>query len=337
MQHLFSYIILVFIFFVLKFFFKNLNSKFYEKHQKLAGKESIPLFGGIIIFLYYSYEISFEDLNFVISSFLILLLGFFSDNNSLQSPKLRLFLQTIILTSFIYFSDLQINDLRNDLFNNLLSNYYFSIFFTTFCLLVLMNGSNFIDGLDGLNLGYFFLIITVIFFIEKFNIIIIDKNQIIVIFYLISFLLFMNIKNFLYLGDSGSYLVGFIFGVLLIELNNYNYFLSPYYVALLLWYPAFENLFSIIRKRVVKKDPLRPDNFHFHQLLFSFLKKNQNRIIKKFSNIISSFLIIFYNLCVFIVGSSFLNHTKILLFLLLFNVINYLIFYFILKKNFFQK
>ena len=337
MQHLFSYTILVFIFFVLKIFLKNLKSKFYEKHQKFAGKESIPLFGGIIIFLYYLYEISFEDLNFLITSFLILLLGFFSDNNLLQSPKLRLFLQTIILTLFIYFSDLQINDLRNDFLNSLLLNYYFGIFFTTFCLLVLMNGSNFIDGLDGLNLGYFFLIITVIFFVEKFNTIIIDKNQIIVIFYLISFLLFMNIKNFLYLGDSGSYLVGFIFGILLIELNNNNYFLSPYFVALLLWYPAFENLFSIIRKRVVKKDPLKPDNSHFHQLLFSFLKKNQNKIIKKFSNSISSFLIILYNLCVFTVGLNFLNHTKILLILLLLNVINYLFFYFILKKSFSQK
>ena len=337
MQHLFSYTILVFIFFVLKIFLKNLKSKFYEKHQKFAGKESIPLFGGIIIFLYYLYEISFEDLNFLITSFLILLLGFFSDNNLLQSPKLRLFLQTIILTLFIYFSDLQINDLRNDFLNSLLLNYYFGIFFTTFCLLVLMNGSNFIDGLDGLNLGYFFLIIIIIFFVEKFNTIIIDKNQIIVIFYLISFLLFMNIKNFLYLGDSGSYLVGFIFGILLIELNNNNYFLSPYFVALLLWYPAFENLFSIIRKRVVKKDPLKPDNSHFHQLLFSFLKKNQNKIIKKFSNIISSFLIILYNLCIFTVGLNFLNHTKILLILLLLNVINYLFFYFILKKSFSQK
>ena len=95
MQYLFSYTILVFIFFVLKIFLKDLKSKFYEKHQKLAGKESIPLFGGIIIFLYYSYEISFQDLNFIITSFLILLLGFFSDNNSLQSPKLRLFLQAI--------------------------------------------------------------------------------------------------------------------------------------------------------------------------------------------------------------------------------------------------
>ena len=337
MQLFISFSILILIFFISKFIFKNLKSKFYEKHQKLAGKESIPLIGGIVIFIYYSYTVSINDLNFLVISFLILLLGFFSDNNSIQSPKLRLILQTLILTTFIYISDLQIDDLRNNFLNNFLTNYYFGLFFTTFCLLVLINGSNFIDGLDGLNLGYFFIVTFIVIYIAKTNNIEIDENKIKVIFYLISFLLIMNIKNFLYLGDSGSYLIGFIFGVFLIELNNYNYFLSPYYIALLLWYPAFENLFSIIRKRVVKKDPLKPDNSHFHQLLFSFLKKNQNKIIKKFSNSISSFLIILYNLCVFTVGLNFLNHTKILLILLLLNVINYLFFYFILKKSFSQK
>ena len=37
----------------------------------------------------------------------------FSDNNLLQSPKLRLILQSIILFLFLYLSDVQINDLRN--------------------------------------------------------------------------------------------------------------------------------------------------------------------------------------------------------------------------------
>ena len=332
MQLFISFSILILIFFISKFIFKNLKSKFYEKHQKLAGKESIPLIGGIVIFIYYSYTVSINDLNFLVISFLILLLGFFSDNNSIQSPKLRLILQTLILTTFIYISDLQIDDLRNDFLNNFLTNYYFGLFFTTFCLLVLINGSNFIDGLDGLNLGYFFIVTFIVIYIAKTNNIEIDENKIKVIFYLISFLLIMNIKNFLYLGDSGSYLIGFIFGVFLIELNNYNYFLSPYYIALLLWYPAFENLFSIIRKKIKKKDPLKPDNNHLHQLLFNFFKKKQVKIIKKFSNFISSLLIIFYNLLIFLVGSNFLNHTKILIFLLLINILNYLIIYFILKK-----
>ena len=332
MEHLAPYAILIIIFFSLKVFFLNLKSKFYSTHQKLAGKESIPLIGGIILFCYYSYEISINDLNFLLFSFLILLLGIFSDNNFLKSPKLRLFLQTLILLFFTYSSDLQIKDLRNNLLNDLISNYYFGLFFTTFCLLVLINGANFIDGLDGLNLGYFFLIIIIIMILGNSSVLNFDEKKLMTIFYIISFLLLLNFLNYLYLGDSGSYLIGFIFGIFLIELSYDNYFLSPYFIALLLWYPAFENLFSIIRKRVIKKDPLQPDNAHLHQLLFSFFRRNGNNFIKKFSNSFSSSLIILYNLVIFLIGSNFVNHTKILFLLLLINIIIYLIIFFVLKK-----
>ncbi len=332
--YLISYSILILIYFSLKILFKNLKSKFYEKHQKLAGKEFVPLVGGIVMFCYYSYAFSVNDLNFLFFSFMILLLGIFSDNNLLQSPKLRLILQSIILFLFLYFSKIQINDLRNNFLNEILSNYYMGIFFTTFCLLVLINGSNFIDGLDGLNLGYFFLIIFIIIFISNKFDIFVDNKQLEIIFLIISFLLVLNLMNYLYLGDSGSYLIGFIFGVLLIEINNNNYFVSPYFIALLLWYPAFENLFSIIRKRMIKKNPLKPDNLHFHQLLFNFIKQSRFKIIKKYSNCAASSLIIFYNMVIFIIGTNFLNHTKVLLFIIIFNVLNYLIFYYLLKKNF---
>ena len=201
-------------------------------------------------------------------------------------------------------------------------------------MLVLINGSNFIDGLDGLNLGYFFLIILIILFLSNKHNIVVENNQIKTIFLITSFLLVLNVINYLYLGDSGSYLIGFIFGVLLIDLNNNNYFISPYFIALLLWYPAFENLFSIIRKRIVKKDPLKPDNLHFHQLLFNFLKQSKIKIVKKYSNSASSSLIIFYNSIAFIIGANFINHTKILLLIILINVLAYLIFYYLLKKNF---
>jgi len=332
-NYLITYTTLFLIYFLFKILFKNLKSKFHEKHQKLTGKELVPLLGGIVMFSYYSYTISFNDFYFIFFSFLILILGIFSDNNLLQSPKLRLILQSIILFLFLYFSNVQINDLRNYFLNEILSNYYLGLFFTTFCLLVLINGSNFIDGLDGLNLGYFFLIISIILFLSSKHNIVVDKNQIKTIFLIISFLLTLNVMNYLYLGDSGSYLIGFIFGIFLIELNNHNYFISPYFIALLLWYPAFENLFSIIRKKIIKKDPLKPDNLHFHQLLFNFLKQNKIKIVKKYSNSASSLLIIFYNSIAFIIGVNFLNHTKVLLFILLINVLAYLLFYYLLKKK----
>ena len=333
-NYLISYTILLLIYFIFKILFKNFKSKFHEKHQKLAGRELVPLLGGIVMFSYYSYTVSFNDFYFIFFSFLILFLGIFSDNNLLQSPKLRLILQSIILFLFLYLSDVQINDLRNYFLNGILSNYYFGLFFTTFCMLVLINGSNFIDGLDGLNLGYFFLIILIILFLSNKHNIVVENNQIKTIFLITSFLLVLNVINYLYLGDSGSYLIGFIFGVLLIDLNNNNYFISPYFIALLLWYPAFENLFSIIRKRIVKKDPLKPDNLHFHQLLFNFLKQSKIKIIKQYSNSASSSLIIFYNSIAFIIGANFINHTKILLLIILINVLAYLIFYYLLKKNF---
>ena len=153
-----------------------------------------------------------------------------------------------------------------------------------------------------------------------------------VIFYLITFLLFMNIKNFLYLGDSGSYLVGFIFGVLLIELNNYNYFLSPYFVALLLWYPAFENLFSLIRRISKKKNISSPDNRHLHQLVFLFFK-SKNVIDMNILNSFSSLLIIIFCVPGFIFANLFPLQSSYLLIVLTLNVVFYLFIYLFLAKN----
>ncbi len=332
MHHLTSYFLLFIIFLIFKFFLKNFKTKFHLKHQKFAGKESIPLIGGLIMFCFYSYSLFSSDQIILVFSFLILLIGIFSDNNFLESPKLRLIIQTLILLSFIYFSNITIQDLRNEFLNTLISNYFFGIIFTTFCFLVLINGSNFIDGLDGLNLGYFFLVIFFIYQLNSFESIYINNKTLMTIFYLVSFLLILNIFNLLYLGDSGSYLIGFIFGIFLIEINNSNHLISPYFIALLLWYPAFENLFSIIRKRLIKKDPLRPDNSHLHQMLYSLIKKNKNNFIRKFSNFISSTIIILYNLLIFTISISYAGHTKTLLFLLTLNVTIYILAYSFLKK-----
>ena len=80
----------------------------------------------------------------------------------------------------------------------------------------------------------------------------------------------------MYLGDHGAYLAAFIISILLIEISKINHIVSPFYVANLLWYPAFENFFSIIRKIIQKKSPMSPDNHHLHQLLFSYFNKNRN-------------------------------------------------------------
>jgi len=74
---------------------------------------------------------------------------------------------------------------------------------------------------------------------------------------------------------------------------------SPYYIVALLWYPAYENLFSIIRKKILKKSPSVPDNKHLHQLIYLYLDKSFN-IDKNLSNTLSGILICLYNLFYFL-------------------------------------
>ena len=331
---LISFSIFFIIFITLKLLLKNFRSKFLKDHQKFAGKESIPLIGGIVLFCFLCFNFQNFDQNFLYFSFVILLIGVMSDNDILEAPKIRLILQTLVLGTFVYISDVDISDLRNDFLNNLILNSYVRIIFITFCFLVLINGSNFIDGLDGLNLGYFLMILLMILFLENSSKIIIDQDQIWTISIIILFLFIFNLFNFLYLGDSGAYLIGFLMGIVLIDVYDSNNLISPYFIALLLWYPAFENLFSIIRKRLFKKDPLDPDNLHLHQLLFRFFKKRKRKFLNKFSNTLSSFIIISYNLFIFLISINFINHTKTLLLLMALNIITYLSSYlFFLKKN----
>ena len=109
-------------------------------------------------------------------------------------------------------------------------------------------------------------------------------------------------------------------------------YISPIFVLLLLWYPAFENLFSIVRKILSKKIPSEPDNFHLHHLFFNYLKHRIKN--KKIANTFTGIMINFYNLLVFLLAANFYNQTNFLSFLIAINIFIYIIFYyFLLKKN----
>ena len=176
-------------------------------------------------------------------------------------------------------------------------------------------------------LGYY-IIVTIIllsssinldvYFIEDF------LNKFI---FILIILLILNLSNKLYLGDSGSYTLGFIFSTFLINLYLVNNLISPYFIILLLWYPCFENLFSIIRKFRFKKSPTYPDNKHLHQLIFYFLNKKTKIKNKLVVNNLSTLSIIFYNLIIFIFALNYLRETKIQIVIILFNVLVYILLY----------
>ena len=257
---------------------------------------------------------------------LVFLLGFFSDIKFLSSPKYRFFFQFLVIFLFVYFSNLQIYPTRILFLDLILENIWISYFFTVFCILIAINGTNFIDGLNGLVLGYYLIILVIIFKLGLSIQTDIFHSQIIFLIIFLTFLFLLNLLNQFYIGDSGAYSLGFIFSSFLISIYLFNKNISPFFIILLLWYPCFENLFSIIRKYRFKKSPIFPDEKHLHQLLFFFIKKKL-KLKNIHLNNLSSCLINFYNLVIFSVGSIYIHHTQYQIMLIIFNVIFYVIVY----------
>ena len=328
MNYLFFFFVPVFIFLLNSYIIKNkyLLNFSGETHQKFLGTKKTPLSGGIFLVLFLSTILIEKDIMIYIFLIFIFILGLFSDLKILSLPSRRLFYQFILIILFVYFSGINIISTRVVFIDYALQNYYISIFFTTFCLIILVNGTNFIDGLNGLVLTYYLIVIALLYKLNLLSGINFNDFNVLNFSYLLFIMIIFNLLNKFYLGDSGAYLLGFLIGYILIKIHNYNPNISPFFVVLSLWYPCFENLFSIIRKFKFGKSPVSPDNRHFHQLLFYFLKKKF-----KFSNLscnnYSSIIINFYNFFILFFGSYNIYNTQLLIILILVNILFYTIIY----------
>ena len=244
-----------------------------------------------------------------------------------------MFLQIIIIIFFIYFLDLRIIYTKIDLFDSILqNNILVNIIFTTFCLLILINGGNFVDGLNGLILKYNILIYVILFFGLSNNYYYLEKQFLQNLIIVLSIILVLNIRGHLYMGDSGAYLLSLFTGIYLINLSTTNFFISPYFVILLLWYPCFELLFSMIRRSLKATKTYKPDNFHLHQLIYNFVKIKLNLRSNLIIHFFTSLLINLYNLVILLIALSFRYNSEILIYLILFNLVIYGSFYKIFYK-----
>ena len=304
-----------------------------EKHQLFVEQKCIPLSGGVIIIITF---IFIEKFNVDFFYFFLFLIGFFSDLKIIKSPRNRFFLQLFLIFLFVIFNNFYISNIRIFFIDSLLEYKFFSYFFVIFCLLIIINGTNFIDGLNGLVLGYFISLLIIIYNLQLFATLNITQFEILYLVELLFCLLLFNFFNKLYIGDGGSYLLGFGFGILLILIYESNPSLSPFFIVLLLWYPCFENLFSIIRKYRFSTSPLNSDNKHFHQLLFYFIKKKFN-LSALFANNLSSILINIFNIVTLSIGATDIFSTQLQILIIFFNIIVYIMTYLMLFDYRFKK
>jgi UDP-N-acetylmuramyl pentapeptide phosphotransferase/UDP-N-acetylglucosamine-1-phosphate transferase len=308
------------------------------KHKSYISKNSVPLSGGFLIICYF---LLFTDIIFLKFFFVfVFILGVLSDLLIISSPLKKMILQIFITLLFVIFSGIYIHSTKIIFIDYLLEYRFFAIFFTCLCLLILINGSNFMDGVNTLVVGYYILVILSILYLGSYNEINYNFNNYYNLLLVLLILFFFNAFSKIYLGDSGVFLLSFAIGYYLIDFSNHNLevykFVSPIFIMLLLWYPAFENLFSILRKKYNKVSPYEPDNKHLHHLLFSFLnkkiKKNTN-----FINTLTGIIINSYNFVIFYFSLNFYENSKFLTYVIILNVFTYLsVYFFLYKKNIYQ-
>jgi UDP-GlcNAc:undecaprenyl-phosphate GlcNAc-1-phosphate transferase len=317
------------IFFNIDFIIKKYGVYDFPDNYRKIQKKKISLAGGLIIFFNiffilfcYSFEsIQFENLikylfnndnnNLFIFLFyltVIFLFGFFDDKLDISANKKIIFLSIFMFFSINLDSNLVVSEINFSFSENIFFLEQFEIIFTILCFLLFINAFNMYDGIN-LQAGLYSIYIFIIFFFFSENYIFL-----IILIPLITFSYF-NFKNKIFLGNSGSYLIGFLISYFAIKIfNNFNNIYSDKLFLLMLM-PGFDMLRLFIFRLLNKKNPFKSDTYHFHHLLFSNYNFTYALIINFFLSIMPFILGLFIPsyiafLFFFILYFSFLTFFK---------------------------
>ena len=242
----------------------------------------IARFGGIIswlgILIFYLLSEQGDSYLFIekilISSLPLLIISMKED--LLHNTNVKLRLAAMTLSIFIFFTTYPIKFPQIDFlfFDNLFSSLKFvEIIFFTFLVLVIINGNNLIDGTNGLMPMTIIAQLSCLFYLslntDDFD----NMNNIIYFATPIILLLFFNNpKCLIFIVETVANFFGFIISMLTIYIYGCHPEIPTWGAVLILFYPGFEVLFSVIRKTFERKSPFLPDPHHLHLKIFHILK-----------------------------------------------------------------
>ena len=261
----------------------------YQAEQKIH-EGFIPRFGGLVIFiaLFSCYQLrlfSSEWLNNFFIIFLCLiplvLITFLEDVYNNILPLARLFFIFLSSLTVFVFGDflLPVIDIPflSEFFIN---NQWVLIILLTFAMASMVNAFNLIDGANGLLLFSFISVLSSLFLMADYynNSEWINLLRIILMICIVQ--LFFNFpKARIFAGDLGAYSFGYIVALLvIIFFGQHDQFLT-WQAILILFYPAFELIFTFFRRIRSARNPLVADRLHLHQLIFSWLQKKTGKTI----------------------------------------------------------
>ena len=253
--------------------------EFRSSHDELT-----PTLGGIAIFAatlitYFIWFIPGEshELHLVFSAIIILFFLGIKDDILILSPQKKILIQIAASVLVITLSDLRIVNLFGLLGIHQIS-YTYSLVLTIFSILTLINALNLIDGIDGLA-GMVGLLASSFFTFIFYQL---NENAYAVLAAslsgsIIGFLRYnWSIRNKIFMGDTGSLIVGFLISIFAIKYININSTFSlnpkldnhaPLFVTSLLLLPLFDTLRMFIIRLYAGKSPFVGDRQHFHHIL----------------------------------------------------------------------
>jgi UDP-GlcNAc:undecaprenyl-phosphate GlcNAc-1-phosphate transferase len=302
----------------------------YSSKQRLHHDE-VPRLGGLIIFLFLSFLAFFKfesDLltllliSFIPIAFISIKEDFFHNT----TPQARILLMIFGCLVFLIFTPSHFPVIDIPFVRQLLNLKFAGFAFFVFSMLVIINGNNLIDGVNG-NMGMTNLIQLLVLATLGFEIGDYEFSSLCILFLipLIIFLLFNFPFGKIFMGDFGAYFYGFtLSGLVIYFFGKYDNLLS-WNAALILFYPAMELLFSFVRKKFFQKQsPLIPDAKHLHSLIYLSIRKSK----KNFNNSFSLIFLFPFTFCSLFVLVSYDSLSKLIAIIVLFSII-YVCFYFI--------
>lgn len=245
-----------------------------SSHSSVATRTGgIALFSTLFLISLYFYLTGYDIFEFslLIPFSLLTFVGLYDDINGVDF-KLKFIFQ-IIAAKIIIDNGFIIDNLHG--FAGFFEiNRVFAQALTIFIILAIINAINFIDGIDGLAIS-----ITILFILsfEFFSISItpyINLSQIILSALIPLYYFNFRKKNKIFLGDSGSLLLGGIISIYIIHILTNNYIIKPMFdlhkiifVLSILFYPIVDIIRIFFLRLYKGRSPFQADKNHIHHII----------------------------------------------------------------------
>lgn len=274
---IFSFSIAAFFTFLVKMLATRLNIVDKPNSDRKIHKKPIPLMGGLAIFLAYFLllfifrefllvgDLNFHHwLGFFIGAIFLMIGGLLDDKYNLP-PKWQI-IWPILAAMAVIWGGVGIEKISNPLGGFIFFPFWLSSVIIFIWILGMTYTTKLLDGLDGLASGVSAIGGLMIFLFtisSKYNQPDIAVASLIFFGVLLGFLIFNFNPAKIFLGESGSLLIGYILGVLAIISGG-----KIAIALLVIGLPALDVLWTIIRRTVSGKNPFKySDRKHLHHRL----------------------------------------------------------------------